>query len=64
MKKCIKCGENKKDSELDYTGKCETCKRKERDDNDSYNFMRNVSTGDIFNTGLPGGIDLDMSTPW
>ena len=63
MKKCIKCGENKNESDLNYSGICNTCKRKESDEED-YKRIMNIAMGDVFNTGLPGGIDLDITTPW
>lgn len=63
MKKCIKCCENKKESELNYSGICDSCKRKESDEEDNNRIM-NIVMGDMFNTGIPGGVDLDISTPW
>lgn len=38
-------------------------RRKERDDEDARR-QRNASMGDMLNTGIPGGIDMDISTPW
>lgn len=26
--------------------------------------MQGMAMGDMFNTGIPGGLDMDISTPW
>jgi hypothetical protein len=39
----------------------EEARRKQEEDNTR---LRNVALGDMLNTGIPGGIDMDITTPW
>jgi hypothetical protein len=36
-------------------------RRRERDEEDRR--IRNMAMGDMLNTGIPGGIDMDITTP-
>lgn len=36
-------------------------RRRERDEEDRR--LRNMAMGDMLNTGIPGGIDMDITTP-
>jgi hypothetical protein len=60
-KKCYKCGN--KVTSLNYKDECDDCERKRKNDEDSQR-MTNTLLGDCFNTGIPGGIDMDITTPW
>jgi len=60
--KCNKCSNVE---ELNSRGECSQCeKRRKDDDDDTGNRNTNMIMGDMFNTGLPGGLDLDVTTPW
>lgn len=61
-KKCCKCSTV---DEVNSYGECSRCEQRRRDDDDETSRRNlNMMTGDMLNTGLPGGIDLDMTTPW
>jgi hypothetical protein len=63
-KKCSKCGSEVDSSELDYRDECRACKRRRDDDDDAARRSTNMAMGDMFNTGIPGGIDCNILTPW
>lgn len=41
----------------------EDCRRREQDEEDSRR-LRNMAMGDMLNTGIPGGIDMNPFTPF
>lgn len=47
---------------------CDNCerkrKRREEEEESDNRRRRNMLMGDILNTGIPGGFDSDMTTPW
>jgi hypothetical protein len=59
--KCSKCGDLVEKSELDYRDECPQCKRRRDDDDRRYT---NMAMGDMLNTGIPGGLDMNILTPW
>lgn len=58
MKQCQKCHRERDDVDL-INGKCRWCREQEEEDN-----RPTPGPGDMFGTGLPGGIDLDFTTPY
>jgi hypothetical protein len=71
MKSCISCRRAFQPHEVNHSGRCRRCQSsydddetaQRRRDDDTYRHAYNVATGDMLNTGIPGGIDMDMSTP-
>lgn len=61
--RCVTCGGNKHRYEINHLGRCTSCQRRVQDDDDSARRIYNAATGDMLNTGIPGGLDMDMSTP-
>lgn len=39
-------------------------RKRRQEDEESSQRMFNASMGDMLNTGIPGGIDFDITTPW
>jgi hypothetical protein len=62
-KKCSKCGRETETHNLSSRDECPDCKRRRDDDDDSSRRMTNMAMGDMLNTGIPGGIDMDFTTP-
>ena len=52
-------------------GRCNRCQsdandaedRRRREDDDTTRRAMNAAMGDMLNTGIPGGIDMDITTP-
>ncbi len=65
-KNCMKCHTEVEGSTLNYRGECPDCERKRRDDEDDSNksMIHNIAMGDMLGTGIIGGTDLDVTTPW
>lgn len=64
-KNCIKCHIEVDQSQLNYRMECSSCERKRRDEEDEdARRNSNIAMGDMLNTGIPGGIDMDFTTPW
>lgn len=65
--KCSKCSNQTESYNLSSYGECPDCKRRRDDDDEasrrSSQQTYNMATGDMLNTGIPGGIDMDMTTP-
>jgi hypothetical protein len=65
-KNCYQCHTEHEHSNLNYRGECPTCetkRKRQEDDDESSGRLRNMLMGDVLNTGIPGGIDLDITTP-
>ena len=55
----------------DKVHKAEEARRKQQEDEDDRKRreednrrLHNLAMGDMLNTGIPGGIDMDITTPW
>lgn len=59
----MKCHTEVEGSTLNYRGECPSCERKRRDEEDSPSLMSNLAMGDMLGTGIPGGLDMDITTP-
>lgn len=64
-KNCMKCHTEVEQSDLNYRMECSRCERKRRDEEDDSNksLTHNIAMGDMLGTGIPGGIDMDFTTP-
>lgn len=71
-KKCRGCKKEKEMRKFDFgDDTCTECKQKayprssSNDDSgfDAGRFAMNVALGDVCQTGIPGGIDFDITTP-
>lgn len=62
-KNCMKCHKEVDQSDLNYRMECSDCERKRRDEEDSPSLMTKMAMGDMLGTGIPGGLDMDITTP-
>lgn len=60
----MKCHKKVDQRHLNYRMECSDCERKRRDEENSPSLMRKMAMGDILGSGIPGGIDLNITTPW
>ncbi len=61
--KCVTCGVMTPRYNINHLGRCSNCQRRVDDDEDSSRRSYNMAMGDMLNTGIPGGIDMDITTP-
>ena len=63
-KNCYRCHVPTEDTQLTYRGECPDCDRRRRDEEAAESARStNMLMGDMLNTGIPGGIDMDITTP-
>ena len=60
-KKCSTCGELYEELSSDPLFECGRCKQRREDDAQR---AINFAFGDILNTGIAGGVDADITTPF
>lgn len=66
---CKKCN-TRNDDHRTYCKKCERRldnlhnHNSNDDDDNSFSSIRNIAMGDMLGTGIPGGMDMDFTTPW
>lgn len=66
--KCVMCSRSVPRYSINHLGRCDTCQRRADDAeqerrNEDARRSYNMCMGDMLNTGIPGGIDMDISTP-
>lgn len=70
-KDCVCCRKPFEIYSLNHLGRCAPCQRRaddeterrRREDDDSCRRSMNAAMGDMLNTGIPGGVDMDITTP-